>query len=333
MITVESPDGGETWYHRTFYAIQWLSHEGAGTQVKIELYKDGSFSCTISASTDNDGYYKWFVPAALTPGTDNRIKITSTSSSSIYDYSDSYFSIAECFTPPACQPSFGGALVLDGDDDYAQAEDAPELEVGDETGESLTAEAWVNFASLNYYNGHIIEKPDSYLLHARRYYDSFHRNVFDCWGLSLPGYGGREICFWPSYRSGWYHMALVFNQETGDVWVYINGKRTSIGLHPVPTLRNSIEGLKVGEGLIGALDEVRISDVARYTGSTYTLPTFPFECDEHTRALWHLDEFEGATIFHDACGAVDNLLVGYNGAHTEGVPVHRVYLPLIAEQY
>ena len=75
---------------------------------------------------------------------------------------------------------------------------------------------------------------------------------------------------------------------------------------------------------------MRISDVVRYTGSFHR-PTAPFECDEHTRALWHFDDLPGGTTFHDSCGAVDNLMVGYTGAHTESALVYPAYLPLVAK--
>lgn len=96
-------------------------------------------------------------------------------------------------------------------------------------------------------------------------------------------------------------------------------------------IKNSAESTKVGENLGGGVDELRISDIARYTGSTYTRPTSPLTCDEHTRALWHFDEL--GTHFHDACGTTDNLLIGHNGACNEGVIAHQVYLPLAFKQY
>ena len=76
------------------------------------------------------------------------------------------------------------------------------------------------------------------------------------------------------------------------------------------------------------MDEIRISNNVRYTAS-FTPATVPFECDGNTQALWHFDEISGSTIFHDACGSVDNMFVGYNGAHTEGVIGYKVNLPLV----
>jgi hypothetical protein len=141
-VIVGSPNGGETWYHRSSNTIKWMSTEDVRPSVKLELYQGESREYTVASSTENDGSYRWFVPTALEPGADYRIKISSISDSSVYDFSDSYFSIAAW-----SQSSFGGFLVLDGGDDYALADDHPELDVGDEADESLTIEAWFNIQS------------------------------------------------------------------------------------------------------------------------------------------------------------------------------------------
>ena len=126
-------------------------------------------------------------------------------------------------------------------------------------------------------------------------------------------YGGG---FW---IPGWHHIAGVLDKSTEQMKLYMNGERIGDRNAGLIKVRNSIEGLKIGMFMAGQIDAVRISDTVRYSGETYLVPVSPFECDDHTRALWHFDEFEGSTVFHDACG-VDNILTGYNGAHTEGVP-------------
>lgn len=320
-IVVHSPNGGETWYHRYAYTIKWASTEDVGPNVKVELYKGASPLYTISASTDNYGYYNWFVSPWLEPGTDYRIKITSTSYPTVYGYSDGYFTIEGGF-----QSSFGGLLVLDYisnlDPMYANADDHPELDV---TG-SLSIEAWVYYRGYSGFQG-IVNKFNAYMLNLDSYGST------RCIGFFLQpasgSSGGAEHCQSPPpYYSGWHHVAGVFRADTGEVRTYLNGNLYS-GPHSFTnTIKNSSDILQVGYNLVGALDEIRISDIARYTGSTYTVPTTPFTCDANTRALWHFDETQGATVFHDACGT-DNVLVGYRGAHTEGVIWQKVYLPVI----
>ena len=45
----------------------------------------------------------------------------------------------------------------------------------------------------------------------------------------------------------------------------------------------------------GRIDEVRFSDTARYSGSSYVVPTSPFSSDANTMALWHFAEAGGWT--------------------------------------
>jgi len=94
-ITVTSPYSGETWYQGGTYTISWSSDD-AGSYVKIELYKSGSYHSTITSSayTYSYGSYTWTVPTSISPGSSYQIKITSKAYSSVYDYS-SYFSIDE----------------------------------------------------------------------------------------------------------------------------------------------------------------------------------------------------------------------------------------------
>ncbi len=64
----------------------------------IELYWEGTFNVTISASTLNNGSYSWTIPSGLVNSTQYQIKITDVSNSSTYDFSD-YFEIYTPFTP------------------------------------------------------------------------------------------------------------------------------------------------------------------------------------------------------------------------------------------
>jgi len=90
-VTLTSPNGGETWEAGTTKEITWTYNYYG--YVKIELYKNGFFNSTIASSTSNDGSYSWLIPESQTAGNDYKVKITSTLTSSIYDFSDNTFTI------------------------------------------------------------------------------------------------------------------------------------------------------------------------------------------------------------------------------------------------
>lgn len=92
-ITVTSPNGGEAWKRATIRSITWSSVGNVGSYVRIELFKGNILNRVIASSTSNDGYQTWIVPYTQTVGSDYRVKITSTSNSSYYDWSNNYFSI------------------------------------------------------------------------------------------------------------------------------------------------------------------------------------------------------------------------------------------------
>lgn len=92
-LTVTTPNGGNRWVRGTTHGIAWSSIGSPGTYVKIELLKGGVLNKVISSSTANDGYYSWTVSSTQTLGTDYKIRITSTSVTSISDSSNSNFAI------------------------------------------------------------------------------------------------------------------------------------------------------------------------------------------------------------------------------------------------
>jgi len=86
-LTVTSPTASSNWQKGSSYAIQWSSQGTSGANVKIRLYKGGSYQQTLTASTTNDGSYSWNVPTSLTAGSDYQIRVNSTTVSSADDYS------------------------------------------------------------------------------------------------------------------------------------------------------------------------------------------------------------------------------------------------------
>jgi len=55
----------------------------------------------------------------------------------------------------------------------------------------------------------------------------------------------------------------------------------------------------------GWMDELHISDTARYAGSIVTIPTHPWLPDSRTVALYHFDECTGQVVEGDSLGVYD----------------------------
>lgn len=324
------PNGGETLKQRDFYSIQWIATADSGPSVKLVLLQNGQVQEEIASSTANDGSFSWFVPLTLEPADVYRIRVISTGDPQVFDESDTDFKIEG----PA-HPALGGLLLLDGDDDFVEAVDSPDLDLGDEQAESFTLETWfyLREGSTSPIDRHyIFVKPGSYSLYALRYYDWSISRYMACLGCTLTLSGGStqgfEHCRSSGFGLGWHHVALVYSLPVGEAQLYLDG--SSYGTPRVigGPLANSSENLALGKNLSGAIDETRLSSKARYSGATYTLPYSPFVCDAETRSLWHFDELDGATAFADSCGAENNSLFGRNGARAAGLPGFWVFLPV-----
>ncbi|MCF8370104.1 MAG: hypothetical protein K9H64_00690 [Bacteroidales bacterium] len=95
-LKVSQPNYLTGWGNDYYKYIKWDSC-GAGQKVKIQLLFKASnghesVETTITQSTDNDGEYHWKVDTDYIGTYCYRIMVSSTSSSSIYGYSD-YFSV------------------------------------------------------------------------------------------------------------------------------------------------------------------------------------------------------------------------------------------------
>jgi len=91
IITVTSPNGGETWIANSTHNITWTSSDFTGN-VKIELSVDsGANWTTIAASVTNSGSYSWTVPS--TPSTTCLIRVSDAADGTPSDVSDAVFRI------------------------------------------------------------------------------------------------------------------------------------------------------------------------------------------------------------------------------------------------
>jgi hypothetical protein len=225
---------------------------------------------------------------------------------------------------------FNGWLQLNGG--YAQVPYQDEISIAPANG-SFTIEGWIN---------------NPYFYPDTLHYAVYKKGSFavDFWHSQLPSpansiYGvafmscGESFCMYKSHvlsecafgvncqPQGWFHFAYVYTQATNKGAFFWNGQMLGSD-ESIP--ETSMEPTILQNA--ASMDEIRISNNVRYTAS-FTPTSAPFECDENTQALWRFNEIAGATTFHDACGIVDNMFVGYNGAHTEGVTGYKVYLPLV----
>lgn len=96
-ITVESPKGGESWVRGSTQTVAWNYAGTPGSTVMIELLEgmevNKVITSSISIGSGGSGFYNWTIPYNQTPGSDYRIRITSTSNPAFNGTSNASFSI------------------------------------------------------------------------------------------------------------------------------------------------------------------------------------------------------------------------------------------------
>lgn len=93
-ITVNSPNGGESYVQGAEVPITWTSTGTVGSAVQIFAVGGDGQIVTVVSSTANVGLYNWSVPLPLTPGANYIIEVRSLSNPAITDSSNAPFSIA-----------------------------------------------------------------------------------------------------------------------------------------------------------------------------------------------------------------------------------------------
>jgi hypothetical protein len=91
VITLTTPKGGEYWLIGERYIIEWL--DNVGGDFEIELYKSDNPEVVID-NRHNGNTKNWTIPNTLQPDTDYKIFVKSISDSTVFDLSDSSFTIA-----------------------------------------------------------------------------------------------------------------------------------------------------------------------------------------------------------------------------------------------
>jgi lysophospholipase L1-like esterase len=94
---------------------------------------------------------------------------------------------------------------------------------------------------------------------------------------------------------GWHHVVIQWANGIGSLWCdgTLIGSTLGQASPTDTTFQWGIAGLaQAGNGAYvwpGDIDEVRISTIPRYTGSSYTVPSAAFTVDAYTLALYHMD--------------------------------------------
>jgi hypothetical protein len=227
----------------------------------------------------------------------------------------------------ATSPLFDLTLKLDGVDDYASAPDSPSLDLGTGANDDFTLECFFYVPDLtNTTNDTLIWKNGAYGLYVLYYTSQADRFIFRVY-TSPSNYV--YVFYDQDLDAGWHHVAAVFDNEytpTQDLLaLFLDGQGVVTGSgFDVSGLPNSPSALNLGAYVgvnpaVSWMEEVRLSDTVRYSGTTYTVPVAPFSPDAYTRALYHFDESWGATTFTDASGS-GNALTGLNGAQIGNPP-------------
>jgi hypothetical protein len=205
------------------------------------------------------------------------------------------------------QSKFGGsALLLDGTGDYLLGPAGTQWDFG--TG-SFTIEYFIRFNAINTLYVPIALRPTSGIGNGEWWCEITAAENKMYWGFK--NYAGTQYYVnlslaGTAFATGqWYHIALVNNAGTAQL--YVNGTATGTTTALSGSFGISTSDLQVGAGagaysLNGWMDEVRISNTARYT-TTFTPSTTPFVNDANTLLLVHADGTDASTVFRDDNGA------------------------------
>ena len=180
------------------------------------------------------------------------------------------------------QSKFGvSSLLLDGTNDYVESTSDVDLTSGD-----FTIDMWI--------------RPDSVTGYHGLWQSGTGANIYSAYLIGNKvqlTVNGSTIIFQSStaISTGVWTM-LSFEREGNTHRLYINGTLEETGSTP----NRPDDGLfSIGENgfgdFDGYIDELRVSTVARYTGSSFTEPTSAFSPDALTNVLLHFDGANGST--------------------------------------
>jgi hypothetical protein len=205
------------------------------------------------------------------------------------------------------QSKFGGsALLLDGTGDYVMSPQGTQWDFGTS---SFTIEYFIRFNVAPTLYVPIALRPSASINNGEWWCEITAAEKKMYWGFK--NFAGTQFYVnlalaGNAFTTGqWYHIALVNNAGTAQM--YVDGTATGATTALSGSFGISTSDLWVGAGagsysLNGWMDEVRISNSARYTAG-FTPSTTPFVNDANTLLLVHADGTDATTVFRDDNGA------------------------------
>ena len=219
------------------------------------------------------------------------VEVTGVSAEALTPTGGSAFTADGSAQLSTAQAKFGSAsLLLDGTDDFVTSDDNIDLSSGD-----FTVDMWIRPTSVTGYKG-LWQSGTSSLLNVYLIGDQVQGTV-----------AGSTTLFLSSTRISANVWTMISVEREGNVHrLYINGAleaSSSTGNRP----DDGVFAIgKNGFGdFNGYIDELRLSSVARYGGTSFTEPTANYAVDGDTTALLHFDGTNGSTdIVNETEGGV-----------------------------
>jgi hypothetical protein len=192
------------------------------------------------------------------------------------------------------QSQFGGAsLLLDGTGDYLTVNNSAGI-LSFNTTQDFTFEAWCRFANTNTYFTIFSGPGQTGSFTLARVDDNTVRV-------------GRTNVAWDATSTGsattantWQHIAA--SRSNGTLRIFVNGvsvhSSANTQSYPLTTTMGIGGDTVFGSSSNGYIDEVRVSNIARYTAN-FTPSTTPFVNDPTTLFLMHADGANASTTFTD----------------------------------
>ena len=251
----------------------------------------GSVAVQANADVSVTGLEATGAVGTVTMEGDANVSVTGVSAEALTPTGGSAFTADGTAQLSTAQAKFGSAsLLLDGTDDFVTSDDNIDLSSGD-----FTVDMWIRPTSVTGYKG-LWQSGTSSLLNVYLIGDQVQGTV-----------AGSTTLFLSSTRISANVWTMISVEREGSVHrLYINGvleASSSTGNRP----DDGVFAIgKNGFGdFNGYIDELRLSSVARYGGTSFTEPTVNYAVDGDTTALLHFDGTNGSTdIINETEGGV-----------------------------